>query len=157
MNIQDWPPLRWTGWISLQSKRLSRVFSNHSSKAPILRCSAFFILQLSHPYMTAGKTIALSRLHSVRNYLSYGKTFWYYPNVLFPFEPLPSSLSIHWYYLPSYLAAKLWFSTSVISTTCMSPHSSKKASPPSLVTDLLAHLLCPCGFTDVHFSSVLIY
>ena len=28
MNIQDWPPLRWTGWISLQSKGLSRVFSN---------------------------------------------------------------------------------------------------------------------------------
>ena len=62
MNIQDWFSLGWTGWISLQSKRLSRVFSNtHSSKASILRCSAFFIVQLSHPYMTARKTIALTR------------------------------------------------------------------------------------------------
>ena len=57
MNTQDWTPLEWTGWISLQSKGLSRVFS----KASILRCSAFFTLQLSHPYMTAGKTIALTR------------------------------------------------------------------------------------------------
>ena len=62
MNIQDWSPLGWTGWISLQSKGLSRLFSqHHSSKASILRCSAFFIVQLSHPYMTTGKTKALPR------------------------------------------------------------------------------------------------
>ena len=36
MSIQGWSPLGWTGWISLQSKRLSRVFSNNSSKASIL-------------------------------------------------------------------------------------------------------------------------
>ena len=63
MNIQSWFPLGLTGWISLQSKGLSRVFSqNHSSKASILQRSAFFIVQLSHPYMTTGKTIALARL-----------------------------------------------------------------------------------------------
>ena len=63
MNTQDWSPLEWTGWISLQSKGLSRVFSNttHSSKASILWHSAFFTVQLSHPYMTIGKTIALTR------------------------------------------------------------------------------------------------
>ena len=61
MNLQDWFPLGWTGWISLQSKRLSRVFSNTSSKASILWPSALFIVQLSHPYMTTGKTIALTR------------------------------------------------------------------------------------------------
>ena len=55
-NTQGWSPLEWTGWISLQSKGLSRVFSN-SSKASILQCSAFFTVQLSHPYMTTGKTI----------------------------------------------------------------------------------------------------
>ena len=60
MNIQDWFPLRWTGWISLQSKGLSRLFSN-SSKASILQHSAFFTVQVSHPYMTTGKTIALTR------------------------------------------------------------------------------------------------
>ena len=48
MNIQDWFPLGWTGWISLQSKGLSRVLQHHSSKASILQCSAFFIVQLSH-------------------------------------------------------------------------------------------------------------
>ena len=62
MNIQDWWPLGWTGWISLQSKGLSSIFSiTSSSKASILRRSTFFIVQLSHPYMTTGKTIALSR------------------------------------------------------------------------------------------------
>ena len=61
MNTQDWSPLGWTGWIPLQSKGLWRVFSNHSSKASILQRSAFFIVQLSHQYMTTGKTIALTR------------------------------------------------------------------------------------------------
>ena len=61
MNIQDWFPLGLTGWISLQSTRLSSLLQHHSSKASILQCSTFFILQLSHPYMTTGKTIALTR------------------------------------------------------------------------------------------------
>ena len=62
MNIQDWFPLGWTGWISLQSKGFSRVFSNTwCSRASILWHSAFFIVKLSHPYMTTGKTIALTR------------------------------------------------------------------------------------------------
>ena len=55
MNIQDWFPLGLTGLISLQSKGPSIVFSqHHSSKASILQHSAFFIVQLSHPYMTNG-------------------------------------------------------------------------------------------------------
>ena len=62
MNTQDWFPIDWTGWISLQSKGLSRVFfKHHSSKASFLLCSAFLIVQISHPYMTTGKTIALTR------------------------------------------------------------------------------------------------
>jgi len=40
---------------------LKRLLQHHSSKASILQCSAFFIVQLSHPYMTTGKTIALTR------------------------------------------------------------------------------------------------
>ena len=52
-NTQDWSPLEWTGWISLQSKGLSKVFSNTTiQKHQYLRCSAFFTVQLSHPYMT---------------------------------------------------------------------------------------------------------
>ena len=62
MNTQDWSHLGWTGWISLQSKGLPRVFSNTTvQKSSILQCLAFFIVQLSHPYMTTGKTIALTR------------------------------------------------------------------------------------------------
>ena len=50
-----------TDLISLLSKGLSGIFSSTSSKASILRCSASFIVQLSHPYTTTGKTIALTR------------------------------------------------------------------------------------------------
>ena len=60
-EYQDWFPLRWTGWISLQSKGLSRVFSNTSSKPSIPQCLALFIVQLSHPYKATGKTITLTR------------------------------------------------------------------------------------------------
>ena len=61
MNIQDLFPLGWTGLISLQSNSLSSLLQHHSSKASILQLSAFFIVQLSHPYMNTGKTIALTR------------------------------------------------------------------------------------------------
>ena len=55
MNIQDWSPLGWIGWISLQSKGLSRVFSNTT-----VQKHQFFSFLL-HPYMTTEKTMALTR------------------------------------------------------------------------------------------------
>ena len=61
LNNQDWSPLGWTGWVSLQSNGLSSLLQHHGSKASILLCSDFYIVQLSHPYMTTGKTIALTR------------------------------------------------------------------------------------------------
>ena len=64
MNIQDLFILGLTGLISLQSRGLSRVLQYHSSKASILQHSAFFMVQLLHPYMTnmtTEKTIALTR------------------------------------------------------------------------------------------------
>ena len=65
MNIQDWFPLGWTGWISLLSKGLL-VFPNTTvQKHPFFGTKLFFIVQLSHPYMTTGKTIALTRLCNV--------------------------------------------------------------------------------------------
>ena len=69
-NTQDWSPSEWTGWISLQSKGLSSLLQHHSSKASILQCSAFFTVQLWHPYMTTGKTIALTRRTLVGKVLS---------------------------------------------------------------------------------------
>ena len=71
MNIQDWFPLGLTGLSSLQSKELSRVFSNTTAKKyQFLWCLAFFIVQLSHPYMTTGKTIALTRWTFVSKVMS---------------------------------------------------------------------------------------
>ena len=61
MNTQDWS-LGLTGLLSLLSNGLSSLLQNHSSKASILQCSAFFIVQLSHPYMTIRKTIALRNI-----------------------------------------------------------------------------------------------
>ena len=61
MSTQDWSALGWTGWISLQSNGLSRVFSNTT-----VQKHQFFGAQLSsqcnsHPYMNTGKAIALTR------------------------------------------------------------------------------------------------
>ena len=50
----------WLDVLTVQ-EILKSLLQHHSSKASILRCSAFFIVQLSHPYMTTGKTIALTR------------------------------------------------------------------------------------------------
>ena len=52
--------MNWLDLLALQGT-LKSLLQHHSSKASILRCSAFFIVQLSHPYMTTGKTIALTR------------------------------------------------------------------------------------------------
>ena len=59
VNTQDWSPLGWIGWISLQSNGLSRVF--YTTVQSIIWSSAFFIVQLPHPYMTSGKNIVLTR------------------------------------------------------------------------------------------------
>ena len=59
---QGWSPSEWTGWISLQSKGLSRVFSNTAvQKHQFFGTQPSSQSQLSYPYMTTGKTIALTR------------------------------------------------------------------------------------------------
>ena len=60
MNIQGWFPLWLTGLIAIQGT-LKSLLQQHSSKASIFLHSGFFIVQLSHPYMTTGKTIGLTR------------------------------------------------------------------------------------------------
>ena len=50
----------WLDLLAVQGS-LKSLLQHHSSKASILRCSAFFTVQLSHPYVTTGKTIALTR------------------------------------------------------------------------------------------------
>ena len=59
---QGWSPSEWTGWISLQSKGLSRVFCNNTvQKHQFFGAQPSSQSQLSHPYMIIGKTIALTR------------------------------------------------------------------------------------------------
>ena len=77
MDIQGWFPLGWTGLISLQSKgTLKSLLQHHSLKASIVQCSAFFMVQLSHPYMTTGKTIALTIWTFVGKVMSLLFVFW---------------------------------------------------------------------------------
>ena len=58
VNTQDWSPSGWTGWISLQSKGLLKsLLQHHSSEASVLRRSTFFLVQLSHLYVTTGNCI----------------------------------------------------------------------------------------------------
>ena len=62
MNTQDWSFFRMDllDFLAVQGT-LKSLLQHHSSKAPIILCSAFYIVQLSHLYMTTGKTIALTR------------------------------------------------------------------------------------------------
>ena len=59
MNTQDWSPLGWTGWIFSQSKWLSRIFSNHSSKASILQYSNLFSLSFFFLWIFEGLNTAV--------------------------------------------------------------------------------------------------
>ena len=54
----------WLDLLAVQAT-LKHLLQHHSSKAPIFQCSAFFIVQLSHPYMTTGKTIRSDQIRSV--------------------------------------------------------------------------------------------
>ena len=68
VNIQGLTSFRidWLDLLAVQGT-LKTLLQHHSSKASILRCSAFLIVQLSHPYVTTGKTIALTRQIFVGN------------------------------------------------------------------------------------------
>ena len=98
MNIQDWFPFRLTGLI-LQSKGLKSLLQHHSSKASILQCSAFFMVQLSRPYMTTGKAIALTRQTFVGKVMSL--LFNMLSRSVIAFLPRSKYLLIPWLQAPS--------------------------------------------------------
>ena len=94
MNTQDWSPLGWTCWMSLQSKGLSRVFSNTK-----VQKHQFFGAQLSsqshtYIYMTTGKTIALSRWTFVGKVISL--LFNILSRLVITFLPRSKRLLISW-------------------------------------------------------------
>ena len=78
---------------------LKSLLQHHSSKASILRHSAFFIVQLSHPYMTTGKTIDLTRQTFVDKVMSLLFNMLY--RLVITFLPRSQSLLISWLQSPS--------------------------------------------------------
>ena len=100
MNIQDWFLLGWTGWISLQSKGLSRVFSNTTvQKHQFFDAQPFYIVQLLYPYMTTGKAIALTRQTFVGKVMSL--LFNMLTRLVIAFLPRSKCLLISWLQSPS--------------------------------------------------------
>jgi len=88
-------------WLDLLSVEgtLKRLLQNHSSNASILRCSAFFTVQLSHPYMTTGKTIALTRWTFVDKVMSLLLNM--LSRLVITFLPRSKCLLISWLQSPS--------------------------------------------------------
>ena len=90
----------WLDLLAVQDIAFSKsLLQHHSSKASILRCSAFFIVQLSHPYMTTGKTIALTRWTVVDKVMSL--LFNMLSVLVITFLPRSKHLSILWLQSPS--------------------------------------------------------
>ena len=88
----------WLNLLAVQGT-LKSLLQHHRSKASILRCSAFFIVQLSHPYMTSGKTIALTRRTFVGKVTSL--LFTMLSRLVITFLPRSKRLFISWLQSPS--------------------------------------------------------
>ena len=88
----------WFGLLAAQGT-LKSLLQHHSSKASILRHSAFFIVQLSHPYVTTGKTIALTKLTFVSKVMSL--FFNMLSRLVTAFLPRSKCLLISWLQSPS--------------------------------------------------------
>ena len=88
----------WLDLLAVQGT-LKRLLQHHTSKAPILWCSVFFIVQLSHPYMTTGKTIALTRWTFVSKVMSL--LFNMLSRLVTTFLPKRKHLLISWLQSPS--------------------------------------------------------
>ena len=87
----DWPDL-----LAVQGT-LKSLLQHHSSKASILQCSAFFTVQLSHPYMTTGKTIVLTRWTFVGKVMSLLLNM--LSRLVLTFLPKSKRLLISWHHL----------------------------------------------------------
>ena len=88
----------WLDLLAVQGT-LKSLLQNHSSKSSILQCSAFFIVQPSHPYMTTGKTITLTRWTFVGKVMSL--LFNMLSRFVTAFLPRSKDLLISWLQSPS--------------------------------------------------------
>ena len=90
--------IHWLDLLAVQGT-LKSLLQHHSSKASILQCSAFFMIQLSHPHMTTGKTIALTRQTFVGKVMSL--LFNMLSTFVIDFLPRSKCLLISWLQSPS--------------------------------------------------------
>src|SRR5574339_61031 len=90
--------MNWLDLLAVQGT-LKSLLQHHSSKASILRLSAFFTVQLSHPYMTTGKTIALTRRNFVGKIMSLLLNM--LSRLIITFLPRSKRLLISWLQSPS--------------------------------------------------------
>ena len=88
----------WLDLLAVQGT-LKSFLQHHSSKALILQCSAFFMVQLSHPYMTTGKTVALTRQTFVGKVMSL--LFKMLSRLVITFLPRSKRLLFSWLQSPS--------------------------------------------------------
>ena len=88
----------WLGLLEVQGT-LKSLLQQHSSKSSVLQCSAFLMVQLSHPYMTTGKTIALTRRTFVDKVMSL--LFNMISRLIITFLPRSKNLLISWLQSPS--------------------------------------------------------
>ena len=117
----------WLDLLAVQGT-LKSLLQHHTSKASILWCSAFFIVQLSHPYMTTGKTIALTRWTFVGKVMSL--LFNMLSRLVITFLPRCKQLIL--------VISSVQFSRSVVSD-CLQPHEPQHTRPP-----------CPSPTPGVH-------
>ena len=150
----------WLDLLAVQGT-LKSLLQHHSSKAPILWCSAFFIVQLSHPYMTTGKTIALTRWTFVGKVLSLFLSM--LSRLDITFLPRSKRLLISWLQSPSAVILeppKIKSATvSTISPSIchevMGPRDSQESSPTpqfKSINCLALSLLYGSTLTSIHES-----
>ena len=108
----------WLDLLACQGT-LKSLLQHHNSKASVLQCSAFFIVQLSHPYMTAGENIALTRWTFVSKIMSL--LFNMLSRLVIAFLPRSKCLLISWWQSPSAVILEPKKIKSVIVSIVFSP------------------------------------
>ena len=130
----------WLDLLAVQGT-LKSLLQHHSSKASILQHSAFFIFQLSHPYMTTGKTIALTRQTFVDKVMSL--LFNMLSRLVITFLPRSKRLLVSWLQSPSAVISVQFSSVQSLSRVQLfATNELQHARPP-----------CPSPTSRVHSDS----
>ena len=132
MNIHQSFGIDWLDLLAVQGT-LKSLLQHHSSKASILRRSAFFIVQLSYPYMTTGKTIALTRRTFVGKIVSL--LFNILSRLVIAFLPRSECLLISWLQSPSAVILDLRKIESVIVSIVPPSICHEAMGPDAMILD----------------------